>query len=333
MLGEALRPAQKARSLSGHPVLLLLLPVALALALPLVVESTYLRHLLITAFIWAVVASSWDLSLGYGGIFNFAHLAFFGLGVYAYAILTKVLGISPWLGLAAGGLTAVLAALIVCLPVLRLKGIYVILVTFAFSQLTLHLILSQADITGGAQGMVLLPALEAFGHKFSRGGKLAYYYAGLMLLIVSTLYLKAIVRSSFGMSIVALRDHEDYAVSRGVSIARQRLLTMGASALFTGVAGAFYAAYLRVASPEVFGFGTLSLVLSMLLVGGTATVTGPVIAAFALTLLAEAIVDLGAWRFLIIATLIVLTMRFYPGGLHTALTGLTGRWRAMVGGS
>jgi branched-chain amino acid transport system permease protein len=304
----------------------LLLALAVAVALPLVVESGYLRHLLIIAFIWAMVASSWDLSLGYGGVFNFAHLAFFGLGVYAYAILTKLVGLSPWLGLVAGGLAASLAALIVCLPVLRLKGIYVILVTFAFSQLVLQVILSQADFTGGAQGMVLLPALEAFGHEFSRGGKLAYYYTGLALLIASTLYLKAIVRSSFGLSIVALRDHEEYAVSRGVSIARQRLITMAASALFTGVAGAFYAAYLRVASPEVFGFGTLSLVLSMLLVGGTATVTGPVIAAFALTLLSEAMVDLGAWRFLIVATLIVLTMRFYPGGLHAALTGLAGRW-------
>ena len=88
------------------------------------------------------MAASWDLSLGYGGIFNFAHIAFFGLGVYVYAIGAKALGVPTLAALPLAGLVAGLVAVLITLPVLRLKGIYVILATFALSQLILQLVLS-----------------------------------------------------------------------------------------------------------------------------------------------------------------------------------------------
>jgi branched-chain amino acid transport system permease protein len=292
--------------------------------LPLFVPSPYVRHLIIIAVVYAVVASNWDLSLGYAGIFNFGHLAFFALGVYASAILSKRFGISPWAAIAAAGIAGAIAALIVSLPVLRLKGIYVVLVTFAFSQLCLQIIMSQEELTGGSMGMPLLPALEIGGHSFARDNKFGYYYAALVLLVGSTIYLHYLVRSRFGISIVALRDNEDYAISRGVSLARQRLLTLVASALFTSVAGGFFSTYVRVASPDVFGFGPLSLALSMLLLGGTNSIYGPIIGAFLITMISEAMVNLGPWRFMIISALIILVMRFYPGGIIGAL-GVVGQ--------
>ncbi len=142
---------------------------------------------------------------------------------------------------------------------------------------------------------------------------------------MSTYFLRRLVESPFGLAVVALRDNEDYALSRGISLLRHRVLTLTASALFTGMAGGFYATYLRVASPQVFGFGVLTLVLSMLLVGGIGTIWGPVLAAFALTFLSEAMVDLGAWRHLIVAALIVLVLLFHPGGLLMALDGIAER--------
>ncbi len=299
-----------------------LLGLGILALLPVAIEDSYLRHLVIVALVYAVVASNWDLSLGYGGVFNFAHLAFFGVGVYFCAITTKVLEISPWLAIPGAGLAAALAAVIVCLPVLRLTGIYVILVTFAFSQLILQLVLSQADITGGSVGMVFLPSLQIGDYNFARDGKLGYYYIILLIFVASTFFLRRIVASAFGLAVVALRDNEDYALSRGVSLAKQRVFTLAASALFTGVAGGFYATYLRVASPQIFGFGTLSLVLSMLLVGGIGTIWGPILAAFALTFVSEAIIDLGPWRHLIVATLIVLVLLFHPGGIYSAMLGL-----------
>ena len=277
-----------------------------------------------------MVASSWDLSLGYAGVFNFAHLAFFGLGVYGAAILSKTYDVSSWIAIPMGGIVALLAALLVSLPVLRLKGIYVILVTFAFSQLCLQLVLSQSHITGGSGGMVLLPPLELGDHNFARDGKFAYYYVALLLLVIVIVFLRRLVRSHFGVSIIALRDDEDYAVSRGISVVRQRLMTMMASALVAGVAGGFYAIYLRVASPEVFGFPVMTLVLSMLLLGGAGSLFGPIVAAFVLTLLSEWMQELGQWRFLIIASVILLVMHFYPGGIITALKMLQERLTRLI---
>ena len=291
---------------------------------PLVVEDSYTRHLFILAFIYAVVASNWDLSLGYAGLFNFGHLSFFATGVYTAAIAAKTFDINPWIAILMGGVTAAMAALLVAAPVARLKGIYVVLVTFAFSQLMLQLILSQSHITGGAGGMVRIPGLEIGDYRFIRDFKFGYYYVALALLVISTLYLTWLARSPFGRSLLAVRDNEDYARARGVSIARQRVLALVLSAIFPGIVGGFFAIYLRVAAPEVLGFGTLSLALSMVLIGGTASIYGPILAAIALTFATEAMAGIRGMeeaRFLIVAVVMILVLRFAPGGLVRILGG------------
>lgn len=303
--------------------------VALAglLLVPLVADNTYVRHLFILAFIYAILASNWDFSQGYGGIFNFGHLAFFGLGAYSSGILIKQFEWNPWLALLVSGLVPVFAALLVGLPVVRLKGIYVVLVTFAFGQLCLQLILSQSNLTGGSQGLVSIGGLVLAGHSFATDSKLGYYYIGLVLLLVSTLYLRWLVHSDFGLSVQALRDQEDYAMARGISLPYTRLFTLMASALFTGTAGGFYAIYLGVVSPDVFSFTITSTVLGMLLLGGLSTLYGPILAAFIITFGSEALVSLGVIRFLIIAGLTILVLRLLPGGLYSLFEALQPRAR------
>jgi len=297
---------------------ILALGFALLALVPVVVWDSYTRHLFISAFVYAVVASNWDLSLGYAGLFNFGHLTFFATGVYTTAIAAKTFGVDPWLAIPLGGVTGALAALIVALPVARLKGIYVVLVTFAFSQLVLQLILSQSQITGGAGGMVRFPPLAIGEYRFTRDFKFGYYYVALGLLAVSTVYLLWLTKSSFGKSLLAVRDNEDYARARGISVARQRVLALVLSAIFPGIAGGFFAIYLRVAAPDVLSFGTLSLALSMVLIGGTATIYGPILAAIALTFATEAMAGIRGMeeaRFIVVAVGMILILRFAPGGL------------------
>lgn len=306
-----------------YHTLLLALAIVVALLLPSVVQDSYWRHLFIIAFIYAIVASNWDLSLGYAGVFNFGHVAFFGIGVYATGLSAKLLGIDPWVAMALGGLAASLAGAVVALPVLRLKGIYVILVTFAFSQLVLQFVLSQSDLTGGTQGLVRIPTISAFGYNFLRDYRFGYYYVALALLVASTMFLRLLVGSNFGMSLRALRDNEDYALARGIPTGLQRLKVLIASAFFTGVAGGFYAVYLRVASPEVFGFSTVSLALSMVLVGGIATIYGPIAAAIILTLVTESLAHLAGMnesRFMLVAALMLAVLLFLPKGLASLFT-------------
>ena len=262
-----------------------------------------------------MVAACWDVSLGLAGLFNFAHLAFFGIGVYVSAILSKVLHVDPWLSILVAGLCATAAAAVVSLPVIRLRGIYVVLVTFAFGQLVQQVVLSQADITGGSQGMVMVPPLRIGTPNFARDQKFAYCYAAIALLAVTTLPLRWLMSSPLGVAMRAVRDDENYAAARGISTGRTHLLAIIASAPLTGIAGGFFGDYARVASTEVFGFATLSLVLSMVLLGGTGTLYGPVLAAFALTFTSEALVGFGLWRFLIISAGMILVLIALPGGL------------------
>jgi branched-chain amino acid transport system permease protein len=295
--------------------------------LPLVFGDSYSRHVLIMVVIYAIIASNWDLSLGYGGVFNFGHLALFGIGVYAYALLTKLAGVDPWGALLASGVIATAAAVLVTVPILRLKGIYIILVTFGFAQLVMQVILSQSDYTGGTQGMVRVPGLYLFDHNMIRDGKIGYFYIAFGLLLASTIFLRLVVRSRTGASIVALRDNEEYAVSRGISLVRQRMITLAASAFFTGIAGAFYAAYQRNASIDVFGMSLATIILSMVLLGGTSTIYGAIIASFVLTVFSETMADFGAWRPMITAVVIIVVMLAYPSGLSGLIQSV---WKAVA---
>lgn len=287
--------------------------VAAALA-PQVLTGSVAQNLAILSLLYAVVASNWDLTLGYAGIFNFAHVAFFGLGAYVAAVSTVQFGVPVWWDLVLGvGLVAIVGAVVAALA-LRLRGIYVALVTFALTQLCVALINSQKDLTGGPVGLVGIPDLQIGDFVFGNDPR-SYFYAAEILLIASTLALRWLATSSFGLSLVALRDNEPYAISRGIPATRQRVLAIVASSVPTSLAGGLYAHYLIVASPDVFSFSLTTLLLSMVLVGGAATTYGPILAAVVLTVGTEQLASLGNTRYMIIAVLIVLVLRFLPGGV------------------
>ncbi len=294
--------------------LLLLVPVVIVAAVaPQIITGSVGQNLAILSLLYAVVASNWDLTIGYAGIFNFAHVAFFGLGAYVAAVSTVQFGLPVWWDLVlAAVLVAAIGAVVAALA-LRLRGIYVALVTFALTQLCVALINSQKDLTGGPVGLVGIPDLQIGDFAFGTDNR-SYFYAAEILLIVSTVALRLMATSSFGLSLVALRDYENFAVSRGIPATRQRVLAIVASSIPTSLAGGLYAHYLIVASPDVFSFSLTTLLLSMVLVGGAATTYGPILAAFALTVGTEELASLGNLRYMIVAVLIVLVLRFLPGG-------------------
>jgi len=303
----------------------IVLVIAIAFLLfPIAFRSGYARHLIILAMLYAILASNWDLSLGYGGIYNFAHGAFFAIGAYGAAIIARQ-GISSWIGFLGGGISAVIVSAIVCLPVLRVKGVYVCLVTFAFSQLCLHIVRSQVSITGGAVGLTNIPTLTIGGFSLLDHGNLGFYYLSFVLLAASTFYLYRLVRSDFGLSIIALRDFEDYAISRGVPLARQRFLTFIASSFFTGLAGSIFSLYSRVAVVELFSFTYITMLLSMVILGGAATIFGPIIGAFILSLVSEFLKILGSWQYIIIAIAVVLILMYYPDGIFGGIKTIVNR--------
>ena len=309
---------RKARLVVGAAVVVLL-----AIFLPQLISGAYYQNLAILALLYAVVASNWDLTIGYAGLFNFAHIAFFGLGAYVSGVLTTKYGISPWLGIAAAVGVCVVVSAVIAFPATRLRGIYVALTTFAFTELVSSLIVSRTSLTGGSAGLVLIPSLKvgSYDFYFNNAG---YFYVAEILLILSTVFLRVLVRSDFGLGFVAIREFEEYASSRGVPVARQRLLALVISGVFTGAAGAVYAHYLGVASPDIFGFGFVTLFLSMVILGGAGTIYGPIVAAIILTFFTESrqLSGQGDLKFMTISVLIVLVLLFARGGIWGAVQGL-----------
>jgi branched-chain amino acid transport system permease protein len=303
---------------------LVLLVIVAMIAAPQVLTGGQAQNLAILSLLYAVVASNWDLTLGYAGIFNFAHVAFFGIGSYVAAISTLRFGFPVWWDLALAVVVVMAVSGLVSSLALRLRGIYVALVTFAVTQLCVALINSQKDITGGPVGLIGVPDLQIGSFAFGSDPR-AYFYAAEILLLASTVGLRLIVASNFGLSLIALRDNENYAACRGVPARRQRVLAMIVSSIPTSLAGCLYAHYLIVASPDVFSFSLTTLLLTMVLVGGAGTIYGPIVAAFVLTVGTEKLNGLGNVRYMVIAVLIVLTLRFLPGGLWSLgrVRGLT----------
>ena len=278
------------------------------------------------------MVASWDLTLGYAGIFNFGHIAFFGIGIYTVGILTTKVGVSPWLALPLAGITAAVAALLVAAPVLRLRGIYVVLVTFAFSQslpaacaepIEVHRRRRRRCSYSGAEDR----RLQLRG----ANGGVGYYYAALIGCAATVLALLGVVNSRLGKAARALRDNPEYALARGVDQARTRLIMLIVSAVPCGLAGALYCLYFRIAAPEAFGFSNSTFILSMLLVGGVSTMLGPVAAAFVIVFLSEYLErypNIEAAKHMALAVIIILVLRFFPGGLAQAVGLLVGRLSA-----
>lgn len=298
------------RTWAGWPLYALVLGL-----LPLVFTDPHSRLLLILITMYGVLALSWNLTLGFAGIFNFAQIGFFGIGAYTAAILSTRTGIDPWLAIPISGVSAVLASLVAFLPVLRLRGIYVGLATYVFSQLCIYLVLGQAGLTGGSNGIVGIPRLTLGETSLRADGRLGYYFLGAALLFAVTLLVRLLTRSTLGMSLLALRDNEPLATSRGVSRVRQHLIVFMIGAGVAGVAGSFNAFLNGVVSTDIFGFGYLTLLLSMIFLGGSGSVYGPVAGAVVVTIVSDALQDAGPWRDIVIAALIVVVLWAAPKGL------------------
>jgi len=289
--------------------------IVVVLLIPLVVQDNYLRLVLVQMITYALLASTWNVTLGIAGIFNYAHVALFGIGAYTSAILAVKLGVEPWLTIPVAVLAAVLGSLVAFIPVARLRGIYVALATFIFSQLCVYLVLGQSWITGGSSGLVSVPNLEIAGESLGANRRLGYVYLGLVALILVVVGLTFFVKSTFGRSLLAIKDNEQLARSRGVPIYRQHLLTFLLASALAGFTGSYFVFTNNVASTNIFDFGYATLLLSMMFLGGSRSILGPVIGAVLITILQQSLRNYGPMSFIIAGVIILVVLRFFPQGI------------------
>ncbi len=290
---------------------------------PLFVHNPYLLHLFILSMLYAMLAGSWNLINGYAGIFTFGHQAFFGLGAYASALLAMHAGLSPWITLWFAGCVAALAGLAIGLPVLRIRSVaHVAIVTLAFAVIVQAVVSNWPDFTRGTLGLAGIPPFTAFTLpgfglvSFGVGDQVAFYYAALVFLVLSMAFLIWLASGRTGLALKAIRDAEEAANSLGVDPTRYKLIAFVASSFVAGVAGAYYAHYLHILTPDsAIGVSIMVTILVITLVGGIGTIIGPLVGSFVVTFGLEALRGLGDYRLMVYGVLLVLFVTFAPRGL------------------
>jgi branched-chain amino acid transport system permease protein len=287
---------------------------------PLIGASSYMKHLFILFFIWAVVAAYWNLLMGYVGINSLGNIGFLAIGGYTSGILAKTFGLSPFITIPIGGLAAsLLVTVFLGFPALRLSGIYIALLTLIFAD-TLPSILTQSrGITGGGMGLHEIPGF------FPGMEKTGAYYVCMVFFIFAMYIIYRIIHSNTGLAFVALRDSENFASTLGVSRYRERLKVFAVSSFMTGLAGGFYVHSLGDISPTTLAIEPFLLALAMIELGGVGTFFGPILGAGTIVFGNEFLRLAGTLRLTLLGALICIIILFYPGGLMQLINQL-GAW-------
>jgi len=290
------------------------LPVLAALGIfPVVVTSEYLLNVAVLAGIYVILTSSLNITNGYTGLFSFGHAAFYGIGAYAAGILSTRYGFSFWLTLPMAGIAAGIFGVAIALPTLRLKGIFLALITIGFQEIVFLVTLNWISLTRGPMGIPGIPPPAIGGYSF--GGNREYYYLILVLNIGVLLLISRIVNSRVGRAFIAIREDEVAAQSVGIAVFPMKVLSFVIATVLAGMAGAFFAHHARFISADSFRLDETFIILTMLIVGGMGTLIGPVIGAVFLVILPEASRFLVQFREIVYGAILVAVILFRPEGI------------------
>ncbi|HEU5323154.1 MAG TPA: branched-chain amino acid ABC transporter permease [Methylomirabilota bacterium] len=310
--------------------------VAVLVALPGVpaVFGSYGVTIFTLIFFYGFLGQAWNVVGGYAGQLSAGHAAFVGLGAYVSAVLSVEYGLTPWLGMLAGGAVAAGLGAVIGFLGFRfgLRGFYFVLLTVAFAEIC-RIVANNVEAVGGAVGYYI--TFTGDPRQFQFRDARAYYYIALGLMLAATGVVAALERHRAGAYLAAIREDENAAEALGVNAFRYKMLAMLVSSFLTGVGGTFYAFYLFSLQPNTaFGIPLSVEIILRPIVGGSGTVLGPILGSFILSPLAEisrhyfttagyAGAHLVAYGLLLVAVVL-----FLPEGAYPRLRSALGRWGA-----
>ena len=261
---------------------LALFAVFLAL-FPLIADS-YITYLINISMIAIIAAMGLNILTGYTGQISLGHAAFIAIGAYTSGILTSTVGLTFWLALPAAGLVTAFFGMLVGIPALRLKGLYLIMATMAFSFIVEHVLVRWNSLTNGLSGMsVPYPSIG----KFSIDDDTSYYYLLLIVTILAVAFAKNLFRTRPGRAFIAIRDQHVAAKVMGINLTKYKVLSFIISSFYAGIAGSLYAHYLTSITPEHFSLMLSIEYIAMIIVGGMGSILGAIYGALFITLLPE----------------------------------------------
>ena len=311
-----------AQRLADDPVLskrLLLVAAAIGLVFPWIVSSGtnfYHVNVMVSALIFVVLGLGLNITVGLAGLLDLGYIAFFAVGSYTYALLSKNFDLGFWTCLPLGGLMGMLFGIVLGFPILRLRGDYLAIVTLGFASITKIVLENWDTVFGGAAGIANIPRPELFGMALDGRQKAVYsYYIVLALVGITILVTTRLKNSRIGRAWMALREDEIACVAMGVDMARTKLSAYALGAFWAGLVGVIFAAHNSFINPDSFTFMDSAMILAMVVLGGMGSILGVIIASLALKLLPEYLRTFAEYRMLVFGAVMVLMMIFRPQGL------------------
>ena len=289
------------------------------LVAPLLINSPFVFHLAVQVCIFGALATAWNIVGGYAGQLSLGHAVFYAIGSYVTTMLVIHFGLSPWIGMFGGAAVAVVAALVIAYPTLRLRGPFFALATIAFLEVCKLLVIHFEGVTGGSAGLNVPLNIGLKWMIFRE--KWAYLAIAFGFLAV-TLWISWVIRySRFGFYLIAVREREDAARAVGVNAVRVKIAAAVISAALTSILGSFHAMYLTFLEPSAAFSLELSIQIAMFaLIGGLGTVAGPLLGTVLVLPAAElsrgwlSALGNGTHGF-VYGVVLVLVVLFFPRGL------------------
>ncbi|MFO1327582.1 MAG: branched-chain amino acid ABC transporter permease [Rubrivivax sp.] len=304
--------------------------LALVLAALVAAGSSYASQVAITAMIFVILAASLNLITGSAGLLSLGHAAFFGVGAYTAALLSTRFGWPFWATLPFAAASSAAVGALVAVPTMRLTSIYFAVATLGIGEMIYVTLLNWVGLTRGPMGVRSIPSINVFGQQ----GMVVQLLVTAAVMLAVLWIVHRVVHSYWGNALRALREDDACADAMGIDVGRLKLQSFGLACALAGVAGALFAHTTGYISPESFRFGESILVLSMIVVGGLGSLYGSVIGAVLLSVLPEALRDLGHWRMIAVGLVLFLAILFLPRGLVGEVSAITlvrrqlgrGRW-------
>ena len=328
-----------ASALIGGPTrrqrLLLVVLLAVAIALPFVVQEDRWVTLMTVVVTYVVLASGLNIVVGFTGLLDLGYVAFYAIGAYYTAIIFQTVLVTKfgvnidhywwlmWVNLVVGGLLAALAGVLIGYPTLRVRGDYLAIMTLGFGEIIRIVASNWVGLTRGPSGIPGIPAPALGGYHFTTSKSL--YFLGLALALVSLWTISRIVRSRIGRAWTAIREDEIAAEAMGIHTSRYKLLSYATGAFFAGMMGVFFGHYINYISPSSFQLMQSFLILSLVVLGGMGNIAGPVLGATIWIALQEYLRNFTfvqihpETRGIALGLVLVLLMVFRPQGLLGSL--------------
>ncbi|MFP4158379.1 MAG: branched-chain amino acid ABC transporter permease [Desulfobacterales bacterium] len=309
----------------GLQKILYLVFVAAVILLGVTIDNSYYLQMLIFIGLNTLLALSLNMLMGYAGQISLGHAAFYGIGAYVTAVLTATYQVPPLLSLPAAVGAAMIVAWIVGIPTLRLSGYYLGMGTLGFGMIV-HIVFREwSSVTGGASGFVGIPPLTA--GPVTIDSEKHYFYLVWAVVLLSIIMCRRIIDSRVGRALRAIHDGEGAAAAVGINTKKLKLQVFVLSAGMAALAGFLYAHLIYFISPGTFGFMASIRIVTMVVIGGMASIWGSLFGASLLTLLPEWLHSFSDFEMVVYGLILMSVMIFLPRGLTRGLLDIYEHWR------